>query len=343
MPRKVMIFVCLLALIPIRAFALEQIVLAGQVTDKAGMPLVGANVHILDRPLGTATDADGYFRFVVPQTLLDQDVSLRASFIGYRSVTARLMLKHGLNERDFVLAIDVLQSEELVVTAMGMSVAKEKLGVTIDKISPQEIANSDESNLVSALSGKVANVEVTSSSGEPGAGAYLRIRGINSITGGTQPLFIVDGSPINNQSIFGANRSLDLAVDGVTQQNRASDINPEDIESIEILKGAAAAAMYGSRAANGVVLVSTKSGMPGRARISYKLSYSFDEMNKTIPLQRRYGQGSGGVFDANFPGSWGPDLQTEGIPTYDHANEIFETGHKFENNLSISGGNDRTT
>ena len=343
MLKKALILSCILALIPVCAFSQTQdpIVVTGMVTDETGSPLPGANVFVLDHPFGAATDPDGVYRFIVTQILLDQEITIKSSFIGHRSKTLNTTLKRGLNEHTFALSVDVLQIEEIVVTGMGIGLTKEKLGVTIAKVSPQEIVNSDESNIVSALSGKVANVEVTSSSGDPGAGAYIRIRGVNSISGGTQPLFVVDGSPINNQSFFSATRILDNAYDGVVQQNRANDLNPEDIESIEILKGAAAAAMYGSRAANGVILITTTSGKPGTPRVSYKLSYSFDEVTQTVPLQTTYGQGTGGAFVENYPGSWGPKLS--GTPTYDHANELFDTGHKLENNLTISGGGDRTT
>ena len=343
MIKKRLIHVCLVALLPIGIIAQEPIVVTGVVSDEVGVPLLGANVFVLDWPYGSSTEADGVYRFTVPQSLLDQEILLRASFIGYRSKTVKLTLQRGQNEQKFSLAIDVLKSEEMIITSMGVGVTRDKLGVTIGKVSPREIVNSDEINVVSALSGKVSNIEVTSSSGEPGAGAYIRIRGINSIAAGTQPLFVVDGSPINNQSIFNANRRLDVAVDGVTQQNRASDLNPQDIASIDVLKGAAASAMYGSRAANGVVLITTKNGVPGRTRATYRLSYTFDEVNKTVPLQRKYGQGTGGEFDANVTGSWGPDLEVAGTPTYDHANEVFGTGHKIDNSFSIAGGSDKTS
>ena len=211
-------------------------------------------------------------------------------------------------------------------------------------MSAQTLTNSDETNVISALSGKAAGVEVTATSGDPGAGAYIRIRGANSITGGTQPLFVVDGSPINNET----RRSTGVAgggfapsfTGGVTQQSRSNDLDPEDIESVEILKGAAAAAMFGSRAANGVVLITTKGGRPGRPQLSYKMSYSWDQVNRSVPLQRTYGQGDGGKASTTFPLSWGPKLNG---PTYDHAYEMFDTGHAFENALTLSGGNESTT
>jgi len=158
---------------------------------------------------------------------------------------------------------------------------------------------------LSALHGKIANVEVTSASGEPGASSYIRIRGANSITGGTQPLFVVDGSPVSNEQFFSDGR---LGHDGVSEMSRASDLNPEDIESMEILKGPAASAIYGSRAANGVVLVSTKKGKPGRVAMSYKMSYSWDDVNKTQPLQT--------IGDRVWTGNRFPECPGAGAPSW---------------------------
>jgi TonB-linked SusC/RagA family outer membrane protein len=329
----------LLLLAPLLVFAQEQTVITGTVTDEAGTPLVGANVFIVGTGLGAATDVEGKYRFVVPAAMVQgQEVELKASYIGYRSKTERIVLVAGTITRDFALAVDVLKLEEVVVTGMGVGIQKEKLGVTIGKVRAREVVESDESNVIAALHGKVANVEVTASSGEPGAETYLRIRGANTIQGSNQPLIVVDGSPINNQSIAGAVGRHG----GVTQMNRATDINPDDIESIEILKGAAASAIYGSRAGAGVVLITTKSGRPGRPRLSYKMTYTFDEVNRSVPLQKSYGQGLNGEASTTYPWSWGPKLDPD-TPTYDHAWEIFETGHVLENNLTLSGGTERTT
>jgi TonB-linked SusC/RagA family outer membrane protein len=314
--------------------------LSGRVTDENGRPLVAANVMIRSLRLGAVTDVEGYYRFEVPVSVAAAGtVELEVSYIGYKKATARIALGETRSVvRDFPLAADVLKMDEVVVTGFGVGVEKEKLGVTIAKVGGSDLVNSDEGNVVSALHGKVANVEVTSQSGEPGAASYIRIRGANSITGGTQPLFVVDGSPINNESVFGDNT---LGHDGVYEMKRASDVNPEDIESIEILKGPAASAIYGSRAANGVVMVSTKKGKSGRARLSYKTSYSWDQVDKTQPLQTRWGQGVDGEYYDTAPWSWGPRLGA-GVPVYNHEKDLFETGHVFENNVSVSGGNERT-
>ncbi|MFQ5771973.1 MAG: TonB-dependent receptor plug domain-containing protein, partial [bacterium] len=339
---KLFIFILAVVLTFSLAFGQENATVTGTVTDENENPLVGADVFIPEMNLGSATNIDGVYEFIVPAALVQgQEVSLTARYIGYRSKTEKIVLQLGTIKSDFTLNSDVLKLEEVVITGMGVGIQKEKLGVTIGKVKAQEVVESDETNVVSALHGKVANVEITSTSGEPGAATYIRIRGANTIQGSTQPLIVVDGSPINNSSIVGGQSGG--AHGGITPTNRASDINPEDIESVEILKGAAASAIYGSRAGGGVVLITTKSGKPGRVKVSYKTSYSFDKVDKYVPVQRTYGQGiDGQSMTGNIPWSWGAKLDAS-TPTYDHTREMFETGNVFENNLTISGGNQRTT
>lgn len=318
----------------------ENIQISGKVTDESGQPLAGANVQIRSLTVGAATTASGEYQFKIPRSkVTQQQVELFASFIGYKSQSLKISLDSDRIIQNFSLSVDVLKMDELVVTGYGVGIEKEKLGVTIDKVRGAAIVESDEGNIVSALHGKVANVEVTSASGEPGAASYIRIRGANSITGGTQPLFVVDGTPVSNESYFSDNETGHA---GVTEMSRISDVNPEDIESMEILKGPAASAIYGSRAANGVVLVTTKKGNPGRVKLSYKTSYSWDNVNATQPLQTRWGQGVDGEASTSLPWSWGPKLGAD-VPVYDHENEMFETGHIVENDFIISGGNERTT
>jgi TonB-linked SusC/RagA family outer membrane protein len=261
-------------------------------------------------------------------------MTLEVSYIGYQKASADISLTGDLVQ-NFSLKEDVLQMQTVVVTGMGVEIEKQKLGVTIGNVSADAVANSKALDVISAIQGKVANVEVSSTSGEPGASTYIRIRGAHSITGGTQPLIVVDGSPINNAE-------LGTSVGGVTQMNRASDINPKDIESIDILKGAAAAALYGSRAQNGVVLIKTKSGKPGKAKLSYDVSYTFDDITNVQPLQQMYGQGSAGVSSKTAVATWGA-LIPSGTSTFNHERDMFQTGHTLDNNFTLSGGNEWTT
>ena len=247
------------------------------------------------------------------------------------------------------------------MTGAGTVTEAQKLGSVRNRIDSTMVRASNESNVVQALAGKAPNVEVTQQSGDPGASSFRRIRGTRTLSGNGQPLFVVDGVPIDNSSFSTSNFNLndDLGVgqtDGTVHENRASDLNPNDIESVEILKGAAAGAIYGARAGQGVILITTKSGRAGPTRFSLLSSVSFDDLNNRYPLQTSFGEGVGGVApdttaggDCDDPGSgsicsrsWGPAL-APGSRVFDHSNEAYRTGHVVENSLTISGGNDRTT
>jgi TonB-linked SusC/RagA family outer membrane protein len=323
--------------VPVLAIGQEGLTISGKVTDAAGNPLPGANVTLAGFNLGSSTDTEGNYSFRVPNDRVNgQSANLTASFIGYRSKSTRITLSGDAMTQSFSLPQDILGLGEVVVMGYGEERNKEKLGVTIAKVEPTLITQTNEVNVVQALSAQVSNVEVTASSGDPGSSSYLRIRGAHSITGGTQPLFVVDGIPVSNQTFGNTTGGAGGA------QNRTVDINPEDVASMEILKGAAASAAYGSRAANGVVLITTKRGRPGKVNVSYKMSYSFDELNRRIPLQTRFGQGSGGVASTTAVAAFGPEL-TADTPVFDHYDEIYEMGHQFENVLTFSGGNEYTS
>ncbi len=324
----------------------EGATITGRVTSDAGAPLASASIFIDGLGAGSLSQPDGRYHFTVAADRVHgQSVTLHARLIGYREQSVRISLNPGTITHDFTLVANPLQLGEVIVTGAGTSTTREKLGNVINTVSADAIEKSNEPNVVNALSAKAPNVYIVSQSGEPGASSYIRIRGIKSLSGNGQPLFVVDGVPIDNSTIPGEGGDLY----GATSPNRASDISPQDIESIEILKGAAAAAIYGARASDGVVLITTKSGNAGQTRYSLRSSYSFDDVNKAVPLQREYGQGSNGVAGGcNSPDcqasslSWGPKLDAN-TSTYDHWGELFHTGHSFDNNLSVSGGNDRTT
>lgn len=340
-----------LALITQTASAQAPVTITGTVTSESGVPLPSATVFLEGTGIGGVTREDGRYTIVVPAArVTGEQATLTARLISYKPQSVQITLGAGPITQNFVLASNPLQLGEVIVTGAGTVTTREKLGNTINSVAAEEITRSNEPNIVTALAGKAPNVEVQSTSGEPGAGTYIRIRGPKTIQGSGQPLIVVDGVPIDNST----NSLTLLEEQGVSQTvntNRAADINPNDIESIEILKGAAAAAIYGSRAGQGVVLITTKSGRPGPTRYSLRSTLTVDRVNSTIPLQRRYGQGSGGEpFVCNGPGcfagfaqsiSYGPEL-APGTPTYDHFGELFRTGGTLDQALTVSGGNERT-
>ncbi|HEU4563742.1 MAG TPA: SusC/RagA family TonB-linked outer membrane protein [Gemmatimonadaceae bacterium] len=366
-----------LLLLPAGAMAQAPVTISGRVTSDAGAPLASASVLLEGMGLGTLTREDGRYTFTVPAArATGQQATLTARLIGYRQQSVPVTLQPGAQvTHDFALAANPLQLGEVVVTGAGTMTTREKLGNVINSVDAQQIEKSNETNVVSALAGKAPNVEIRTQSGEPGASAYIRIRGAKSINGTGQPLFVVDGVPIDNTTY-----ATGPSTGSTVAPNRASDINPADIESVDILKGSAAAAIYGARAAEGVVLITTKSGKAGPTRYSLRSTYQTDKVTKTIPLNRKYGHGSrgvpallscGGLDCALTSASFGPELNEDayvqaimaadttcntacatalindwypnGIHSYDHAGEVFDHGYTWDNVMTVSGGNDRTT
>ncbi len=323
--------------------AQDPTTLAGRITSPEGQPLMAAAILIPSMNIGVASNSDGRYVLIVPASrATGQTVEMSVSLIGRASETLQVTLRPGTQELDFSLGEDPLLLDEIVVIGQGLEMQRQKLGVTINTVRADEIVLSREPNVVAALAGKAPNVEVTSSGGDPGAGSYIRIRGANSLIGSNQPLFVVDGQPINNSS-----DTIGVNIAGVVVGNRAMDLNATDIESIQILKGAAAAAMYGSRAGNGVVLVTTKRGQPGTNRVEFRSSLSIDDVSRTIPLQTGFGQGLDGAPEGmpgmdlcgggGCPFTWGPSIGS-GTPVFDHADELYKTAFRSELGLTWSGG-----
>lgn len=332
--------------VPAAVFAQQTgTTIVGQVTTANGAPLQAAAVVVQGMGLGAATHDNGRYSIVVSASRsLGQRVTLTVRLIGYAPESVQITLKPGTVTQNFNLRSNPLRLGEVVVTGAGTSTTREKLGNVINSVDSTAISKSNETNLVNALSAKAPGVSVVAESGVPGSSAYIRIRGIKSLSGDGQPLFVVDGVPIDNSTNVNGS-----SLTSANTPNRASDINPDDIASVDILKGAAAAAIYGARASNGVVLITTKSGQPGPTRYTLTSSYSVDDVSHGVPLQTKYGQGSNGLpGSCSTPdcsaasGAWGPAL-APGAPTYDHFGELFHTGNSANTHLSVSGGNDRTT
>jgi TonB-linked SusC/RagA family outer membrane protein len=340
------------------AAAQQPTILTGHVNRDDGTPLGGATVAIPALGLGTTSRTDGSYGLLVPSGRgQGQTVAMTARAIGFKPQTVQIALTEGPISQDFGLASNPLQLGEIVVTGAGTVSEVEKLGSVRNSVDSSLISRSNETNIVTALSAKAPNVEVTSTSGDPGASTAIRIRGANTLGSTGEPLFVVDGVPIDNSTVttttfdgtgFGGQQ-------GTSSPNRASDINPADIESVEILKGAAAGSIYGARAGQGVILITTKRGHAGATTYSLNSSLSVNDVHRFPALQTTYGHGDdslgtpipdpcvpGGVTDCDGSGdSWGPAL-APGTPTFDHAREMFQTGLMTDNTLTVAGGNDRT-
>lgn len=292
-----------------------QRTVSGTVTDRTGEPLIGASVVSQGSSVGTVTDIYGNFSLQLPA---NSSHVLEVTYTGFspREITlgASNVVNVTLDEASEILS-------EVVVTALGFETKKSKVGVASSTVDGGAISRTGEVGLLNSLAGKSAGLQVISSSGEPGAGSSIRIRGATSITGNIQPLIVVDGIPIFNDSYYGegwggqetsGSGSIGSG-GGVAQQSRLNDLNPDDIESVQVLRGASAAAVWGSRAANGVLMITTKKGRykPGKDwTVNVSSSVAFDELNKKVDLNRTYGQGIGGMYNFVPPGglSWGDKI-----------------------------------
>ena len=296
--KKLLILVLFVLWMPLQVAAQSRVV-KGTVTsgeDNAGLP--GVNVLIKGTTIGASTNAEGVYSLTIPDNLLRNGV-LVYSFIGMKTSEVAIGNQSTISVR---LQHDETSLDEVIVSALGFKENADKLGSTAAKIEAKDIVRSGESGVINGMSGKAAGVQITRSAGDPGAGSYIQIRGQNTITGSTQPLVIVDGIPISNSTLGDGSA-------GVTQQSRLNDINPDDIASMQILKGASAAALWGSRAANGVIVITTKKGANSdKVNISYSSTVSFDKPNLFHPLQSNYGQGSDGVYSPTSAFSWGDKI-----------------------------------
>ncbi|WP_025765114.1 SusC/RagA family TonB-linked outer membrane protein [Dyadobacter tibetensis] len=310
----------------------QAVTLRGKVsTTEDGSPLPGVSVAIKGTTTGTLTDEAGEFSLPASKGNV-----LVFSYIGFLSKEVTV---GNASYLAVDLAEDTRNLNEVVVTAFGVKQDVRQLGYSVQKVASKEITDSQQPNLVNALQGKVAGVQVTNSGGAPGASSIMLIRGGTSLSGNNQPLYVVDGIPVDNTTAVSQGG---LSAGTAPASNRAIDINPEDIESVTVLKGPAAAALYGLRAASGVVVITTKKGSGGKAKINYSNSFSFDQVNKLPTLQSVYKQGEQGVFNPNSIESWGPKFEAND-PIYDNLAGMFKTSFTQKHDISVSGGNERST
>lgn len=309
--------------------------ITGKVVDSAGEPIVGASVLVKEAGTGTVTNLEGLF-----QVEASNGSTLEISFIGYATQTVKITNATSYN---ITLYDDTQALSEVVVTAMGIRKERKALGYSVSEIDSDELLKNKQTNVVNSLAGKVPGVNITQSSGAAGAGTNIVIRGGNSTSEGreNQPLFVVDGIIYDNStSVLGNSGTDGMTRSNTTYSNRVMDINPEDIESLSVLKGAAAAALYGSRAADGVVIITTKKGAEGSVRVDFSSKLSTSWVTKTPEAQTEFGRGiysENGVFNDITYQSWG-DKIAAGTQLYDNIGDFFQNGTIWDNNVSVSGG-----
>ena len=289
------------------SFVFAQSTIQGTVSDESGNPLVGANVTVEGTAHGGASGANGDYVINIPRGTVDgKTVVVMASYIGFKSnsVSVNVPVGGSVNQ-SFSLAVDAIGMKAISVTALGFTANRDEQGSSSVSVAAADMTRSGESLMANSLAAKASNVIVNAVAGDPGASTSIRIRGQNTIKGASQPLIVIDGMPINNSTIYGGGNNISGGRDaGTVQQSRINDLNANDIESVEVLKGASAAALWGSRAANGVVMIKTKDGDAGTVKMNYKRTMSYDEIHERIPMQDTFGQGRNGSWTTHAE-SWG--------------------------------------
>lgn len=336
----------------------QSIFVSGTITDENQVPLPGVSVVVKGTSKGVSSDFDGNYSIEASTG----DV-LSFSYIGYKTAE-RTVTGETLN---IAMEPSVSNLDEVVVTAIGTKQLRDETGATSSIVDSENLVKSGEAGVINSLAGQASGVRIGKSNGDPGSGSSIQIRGANTIQGASQPLIILDGMPVSNDNI-GSNV--------ISQQSRLDDINAKDIESVQVLKGASAAAIWGSRAANGVIVITTKNGqLGGKPSVQYSFTQSYDYINVKTPLQEKFGQGRNGVYDNSRAESWGdriadrsgepdevdtsgefflsdvsgeryyPIISKNSRETFSDENfdKIFQIGTYSQHNVSVSGGGDRAS
>ncbi len=332
---------------------LAQTNVSGNVTDSDGNPIPGATVIVKELSgVGTVTDIDGNYNLQVP----DGGKTLVFTFVGMQS--KELAITGGVINAS--LANEDVGLGEVVVTALGITRDAKALGYSATSVNSESFEKNSSIDAMNSLQGRVAGVQVSSGGGMPGSSTKVIIRGYSSVSGNNNPLYVIDGVPIDNSSRGDANGSAASNFDGLDFGNRSNDINPNDIESMTILKGAAATAQYGPRGANGVVMITTKKGKnQSGLTVEFNSSASVSDILRVPQMQNMFGQGWSGHWAVDENGSWGPQMDgtirawgntIDGVqkikpfsPVENNLYEFYDFGQLFQNSLSISGGDEKNT
>lgn len=330
---------CVLSL---NAMWAQDVKVTGKVTDKAGEPLVGVYVLVQGTTNGSSTDIDGNYAINAPS-----DAKLLFTSMGFTDLIEPVNNRSVIN---VVLFEDAVQLGDVVVTAMGIKKERKSLGYAVTDLKSEELMKNKSANAITSLSGKIAGVNITQSSGAAGSGAQIILRGgtSGSENKDNQPLFVVDGIIYDNSSNLVGNSAFDGSYKSAsTTSNRIMDINPEDIENMSILKGPAASALYGSRAANGVVLITTKKGKEGSVEVNFNSKLTTSWVTNLPAVQKEFNRGfmqenyapdksylSTTYNDFSY-NSWGDKTSNK---TYDNIGNFFQGGLVVDESLSISGG-----
>jgi TonB-linked SusC/RagA family outer membrane protein len=323
---------------PMDALQQQTKTVKGKVVDSNGESLIGVSVAIRGTSRGVVTDADGNYSIETPP-----DATLVFSYIGYQAQSVSVGTKTTI---DVTLNEDVTQLGEVEITAeFGLKRVGRSVGSSAQNVKASDILESGRDNFITALQGRVAGMNVVSSGGAPGASTTVTLRSMTSLSGNNQPLYVIDGVPMNNSS-FNPSRGFanmdQYASRDLDFSSRGNDFNPEDIESMTILKGAAAAALYGSDASNGAIIITTRKGTPGQGKVSYSNSFRWDSAYGIPERQTKYLNGAYGVTNFYNLNNFG-GLAPEDTPFYDNMAAVLQTGYTQKHNISVEGGTEKLT
>lgn len=339
MIKKTLLFISICFVLATGLFAQQNI--TGKVLDENNEPLIGVNVVIKGTSEGTVTDINGEFTInVAPES------TITISFLGY--ITKEIAVGDQTNI-EVALSPDLMSLKEVVVTALGIKRDKKALGYSVQDVKAEELNQTGDGNITSALQGKVSGVTINSSGAGLGGTSRIEIRGASSLTDNNSPLVVVDGVPFfsedgNEAGIWG----------GIERSGGIEDIDPDNIESVSLLKGPNAAALYGSRAGNGVIMITTKKGKKGATQINYNGSITVSKISHTLDLQDEFGQGRKGIYDKNEIVSWGPKMEGQLLeswtgneipysPQTNRLEEFCQNAISQKHNLSLSTGTENGT
>lgn len=310
--------------------AAEPASVSGVVRDAAGRPIIGAAVLVRGTTTGVSTDGDGAFTLQVPPPA--ESAQLEINYLGYEPVVVTI----GRRTRfDITMHESASEIESVVVTALGIKRSEKALAYTVAQVAPEDVTRVKDANFVNALSGKVAGAVINPSSSGVGGVSKVVMRGMKSIMQSSNTLYVIDGIPMFNNSSKGG---MEYNSKGSTES--IADLNPDDIASMSVMTGAAAAALYGSEAANGAVLITTKRGEAGKLQVTVSTNIEFMDPLQLPEFQTRYGTGRKGKSTGSTIHSWGAYLP--GAARYNYSPEDFmETGHVYTNSFTLSGGSEK--
>jgi TonB-linked SusC/RagA family outer membrane protein len=357
-------WLCFLLLLNLFAFTTQaQVKISGKVTNNRGEAVAGVSVSVKNDNAGTFTGTDGTFQ--LSASLKPGKYTLIFSGVGFKSVEQTITVSNNADvTANAQLQNDALGMDEVVVIGSSLTQTRKQLGNTVNSVSAKQLQNTGSGNIGAALQGKVAGAQITQTSGDPSGGISVRMRGTSTISGSSEPLYVIDGVIVNNSTTNVNNLNVPAGARAEIGTNRMADINPNDIEKLDVIPGAAASAIYGSRASNGVVLITTKKGKAGQMKIDFSTSLISNALRKRVYITtygKQFGTAGlrlGNISNAStsptpYTGATITYTRPDGTPRtlatdlvdvtrYDYQDNIFHNGLGTDNYISLSGGSDKT-